>query len=116
MTEHDRDHDRDHDQDQEAPAAPAPAQRAASSGPDVPWGLVAFLIGAIVLTVFVLQNGQDTELRFLGWQSTYPLSFIIVLVVVVTVILDEILGFVLKRRRAKRRAEREELKRLRRES
>jgi len=78
--------------------------------------LALFLVGAILLTTFVLQNGQDTELRFLGWRETYPLSFIIVIVTAVTVILDEILGFVVKRRRARRRAEREELRRLRGES
>lgn len=80
---------------------------------DIPWGLVGFLVGAILFTTFVLQNGQDVELRFLGWDGSFPLSFIIVIVAVVAVILDEILGIALRRRRRRRRAEREELRRLR---
>lgn len=94
------------------PGAPGPTTRVDDRA-DIPWGLASFLVGAILFTTFVLQNGQDVELRFLGWDGTFPLSFIIVIVTVVTVILDEILGLALRRRRKKRRAEREELKRLR---
>ncbi|HEY5686494.1 MAG TPA: lipopolysaccharide assembly protein LapA domain-containing protein [Acidimicrobiia bacterium] len=79
----------------------------------IPWGLGSFLAVAVLLVVFAVQNTQDVDLRFLGWEGRFPLVVIIVTVVVVTVVLDEILGTVLRRRRARRRAEREELKRLR---
>lgn len=88
--------------------APAPERR-----PDVPWGVAGFLVLALLLVVFAVQNTQSVELRFLGFEGSYPLVVIIITVVVVTVILDEILGFVMRRRRARRTREREELKRLR---
>ena len=94
--------------DQPAQEAPAQERR-----PDVPWGLAGFLILALLLVVFAVQNTQSVELRFLGFEGSYPLVVIIITVVVVTVLLDEMLGFVMRRRRARRAREREELKRLR---
>jgi uncharacterized integral membrane protein len=92
----------------------APASRPSTpKGPDVPWGLAGFLILALLLVVFAVQNTQSVELRFLGFEGSYPLVIIIVTVVVVTVILDEILGFVMSRRRARRARDRKELERLR---
>lgn len=79
----------------------------------VPWGLAAFLVGVVLLVVFVVQNAQSVSLKFLGWEGEYPLSLIIILVIAVTVLLDEILGGVLRRRRRRRRTEKEELRRLR---
>ncbi len=79
----------------------------------IPWGLGLFLVVAVLLVVFAVQNTQDVDLRFLGWEGEFPLVVIIVSVVVVSVILDEILGTVIRRRRRRRRAEKEELKRLR---
>lgn len=96
----------------ERPAADEPSIPEPSSG--LPWGLVAFLLGVVLLVVFVVQNVQEVELRFLGWTRTYPLSLIIIVVIAVTVLLDEILGAVLRRRRRRRRVEKEELRRLRR--
>ena len=104
------------DEDFEGDLGPEPAGERPAQAPepsDIPWGLVGFLVGAILFTTFVLQNGQDVDLRFLGWDGSFPLSFIIVIVAVVAVILDEILGIALRRRRRRRRAEREELRRLR---
>ncbi len=79
----------------------------------IPWGLGLFLAVAVLLVVFAVQNTQDVDLRFLGWEGEFPLVVIIVTVVVVAVLLDEILGAVLRRRRKRRRAEKEELRRLR---
>lgn len=86
-----------------------------SDRPGVPWGLAAFLVGTVLLVVFVVQNAQSVGLKFLGWEGEYPLSLIIILVIAVSVILDEILGGLLRRRRRRRRAEKEELRRLRKE-
>jgi uncharacterized integral membrane protein len=79
-----------------------------------PWGLAAFLVGVLLLVIFVVQNVQEVALRFLGWEGVYPLSLIIIIVIAMTVLLDEILGGVLRRRRRKRHAEKAELRRLRR--
>lgn len=93
----------------EPPASRAPAPK--ESG--VPWGLAGFLILALLLVVFAVQNTQSVELRFLGFEGSYPLVVIIVTVVVVTVVLDEILGFIMRRRRVRRARDRAELERLR---
>lgn len=101
-------HDDDIDESVEAP--PRVVDR-----PGVPWGLAGFLIGVVLLVIFVVQNVQEVELRFLGWEGTYPLSLIIIVVIAVTVLLDEFLGAALRRRRRQRKAEKEELRRLRRQ-
>lgn len=79
-----------------------------------PWGLAAFLIGVLLIVIFVVQNVQEVALRFLGWEGEYPLSLIIIIVIALTILLDEILGGLLRRRRRNRRAEKAELRRLRR--
>ncbi|MEX2278651.1 MAG: lipopolysaccharide assembly protein LapA domain-containing protein [Acidimicrobiia bacterium] len=86
-----------------------------SEGPGVPWGLAGFLLSVILLVVFVVQNVQEVALRFLGWEGEYPLSLIIIVVIAISVLLDEFLGAALRRRRRIRKAEKEELRRLRRE-
>lgn len=86
------------------------------TGPGVPWRLALFLILAIVVVVFAVQNTQDVELHFLGWNWELPLVIIILMAVVVTIILDQILTGLVTRRRRRRRIEREELRRLRGES
>lgn len=78
------------------------------------FGLILFLIVAILLVVFTVQNSEEAvTLRFLAWEGEFPLALIIIGVVAVSVILDEIMGLVLRRRRRLRLAEKQELKRLR---
>ncbi len=98
-------------QDEHGDTAPPTAPVAVRSG--APWGLAAFLLGVVLLVVFVVQNVQDVSLRFLGFEGEYPLALIIIVVIAVTILLDEILGAALRKRRRTRRAEREELRRLR---
>lgn len=83
--------------------------------PGVPWGLAAFLVSVVLLVIFVVQNVQDVALRFLVWEGEYPLSLIIIVVIAISVLLDEMLGSALRRRRRRRHAEKEELRRLRRQ-
>lgn len=102
--------------DDQSPDVPEPEQGLAEPAeprPGVPWGLGAFLVGVVLLVVFVVQNAQEVALKFLGWEGEYPLSLIIILVVAITVLLDQILGSALRRRRRRRKAEREELRQLR---
>lgn len=96
-----------------APPPPAPAAAPISARTELPFGLVFFLILSLAVVVFAVQNTQDVELRFLGWEGVFPLAVVIIAVVVISVILDEILGLVLRRRKRRRLAERRELERLR---
>lgn len=96
-----------------SPETPVPEPAPESPRAGVPWGLAGFLVLAVLLVVFAVQNTQSVELRFLGFDGSYPLVVIVITVVVVSVLLDEILGFVMRRRRMRRAREREELKRLR---
>ncbi|MGH8912584.1 MAG: lipopolysaccharide assembly protein LapA domain-containing protein [Acidimicrobiia bacterium] len=81
--------------------------------PAIPWRLGLFLLLAVVVVVFSVQNTQDASLHFLGWSWELPLVIIILMTVVVSVLLDEVLGGIIKRRRRRRHEEREELRRLR---
>lgn len=83
------------------------------SSPPIPWRLGVFLLLAVLVVVFAVQNTQDATLHFLGWSWSLPLVIIILATVVVSVILDEVLGAVIKRRQRRRHEEREELRRLR---
>jgi uncharacterized integral membrane protein len=97
-------------------AAPVSHQRprAMNARTELPFGLIAFLLIAVLLVIFTVQNSAESvTLKFLGWEGAYPLALIIIGVVAVTVILDEILGLVLRRRRRRRLAEKQELRRLR---
>lgn len=60
-----------------------PQQRAATDGKDPLrgsrtsgiWGAVIALVLVLILTaVFILQNTQETEVNFLGWSGTAPVS------------------------------------------
>ncbi len=90
---------------------PATPPKVPSSG--IPWGLAAFLVLALIVAIFAVQNPQDVEISFLVWDWRFPLAVVIIAVVAVSVILDEVLGALLRRRRRKRRAEKQELKQLR---
>jgi uncharacterized integral membrane protein len=81
--------------------------------PAIPWRIGLFLLLAVLVVIFSVQNTQDVALRFLGWSWELPLVIVILGSVVVSVLLDEILGGIIKRRRRQRYLEREELKRLR---
>lgn len=97
-------------EDQAPQTAPVPI---AEPGPGLPWRLGLFLLLAVVVVIFAVQNTQDVELQFLGWTWQLPLVIIITITVVVSVLLDEILGGIIRRSRRKRQMERRELKRLR---
>ncbi len=97
---------------------PAPTRqdmpRPINARTEIPFGLIVFLIIAILLVIFTVQNSSgDVPLKFLVWEGSYPLALIIIGVVAVTIILDEVLGLFLRRRKRKRFAEKQELKRLR---
>lgn len=78
------------------------------------WGLVSFIVLAIVVIILSAQNTQEVELKALGWTVQAPLVVIILVTVLATVVLDELVGVILRARKKKRIAEKAELKRLRR--
>ncbi len=80
-------------------AAP-PATKLVAVGGGIAWRLIFFLLLALVLVVFAVQNTGSVDLSFLGWSWNVPLAVVLVGVVVATVILDEIFGFWWRRRRA----------------
>lgn len=96
---------------------PMPEQKAPtllSARTEIPFGLIVFLIIAVLLVIFTVQNSsEDVTLKFLPWEGQYPLALIIIGVVAVTVILDEVFGLFLRQRRRRRLAEKQELQRLR---
>lgn len=102
----------EHEEPREVPETVEPEPRPAV-GPGVPWRLAVFLVLAVVVVVFAVQNTQDVELRFLGWTWQLPLAIILLMAVVVSILLDEIVGGLVRRRRLRRRQERQELRRLR---
>ena len=99
----------------EVPEHEQPERETVVERAGAPWGLAAFLIGVLLIVIFVVQNVQEVALRFLGWEGVYPLSLIIIIVIALAVLLDEILGGVLRSRRRKRRSDKAELRRLRRD-
>ena len=88
--------------------------RPISARTELPFGLIVFLVIAVLLVLFTVQNSSEAvTLKFLVWEGSYPLALIIIGVVSVTVVLDEVFGLFLRQRRRKRLAEKQELKRLR---
>lgn len=70
-------------------------------GGGIAWRLIVFLLLALVLVVFAVQNTDPVDLHFLGWSWSVPLAVVLVGIVAVTVLLDEIVGFFWRRRRAR---------------
>ena len=80
------------------------------------WGLVTGVLLTAIVIVFAAQNTASIEVRFLGWKFATPLIVLILGSLLIGVILDEIAGVVYRRRRRRILNEREELKRLRKET
>ena len=78
---------------------------------------VALLVGvviAVLAIVVTVQNTEDVNVDFLGWEVNAPLVAVILTAAVAGVLLDEILGYFWRRRRRRHLADRAELRRLRR--
>ena len=89
--------------------SPGSSQAAAAADQaGVPWGGIIFLLGAVVLVVFSVQNSDDTQVSFLGWAWTMPLALLVLVTALVTVVLTAAANAFYRRRRRLRRREREE--------
>jgi uncharacterized integral membrane protein len=80
------------------------------------WGLVVGVLLTAMVIVFAAQNTASIEVRFLGWRFAAPVIVLILGSVLAGVILDEIAGLVYRRRKRRILNEREELKRLRKQT
>lgn len=65
-------------------------------------GLVAGVVALTVLVVFVLQNTQKTEIKFLFWSFEFSVWFALVIAIVLTLVVERLGGWVWRRRRRKR--------------
>ena len=56
--------------------------------------MIAMLVGAVFLTVFTLQNPNNTDVKFMGWQSSQiPLIIVIVGSLSFGAIISMLMGF-----------------------
>lgn len=69
----------------------------------IAWGFVAFLLGAALLAVFVVQNTDETRIEFLFWDITMSAGVIIMLVVLLTLTFDQLISFLYRRSKRKKR-------------
>jgi uncharacterized integral membrane protein len=83
-------------------------------GTGVSVALVVGVLIAVLAIVVAVQNTDDVNVDFLGWEVDAPLLAVILTAAVAGVLLDEILGFFWRRRRRRHLADRAELRRLRR--
>lgn len=75
-----------------------------TGGPPVK--LIALLVVAALLAVFIVQNGADAPIEFLWVDGTWPVWVVIGISVVVGIVLDRL--FAWQWRRARRRKQREQ--------
>jgi uncharacterized integral membrane protein len=87
--------------------------KSSGDGSGLSWGVVVFLICALLFVVFVVQNMSDVPIKLFGWTTTLPLPLVIVVTALLAVVADEIVGVVRRRRRRARQAEKDELNRYR---
>lgn len=76
-------------------------------------GLVAIILVALILFILAVQNTQEVQVDFLGFEFSVPVFGIAIGAALLAVILDELIGLVWRRRTRTRLEERAELKRLR---
>jgi uncharacterized integral membrane protein len=69
----------------------------------IAWGFVAFLLGAALLAVFVIQNTEEIQVEFFFWDVTLSVGVIFMLVVLATLIFDQLVSFLYRRSKRKKR-------------
>ncbi len=76
-------------------------------------GWAVILLFALVLLILAVQNTQNVDVSFLGWDFAFPLFGVAIGAALAAVVLDELIGLVWRRRRRAMLAERAELRKLR---
>lgn len=115
-----------HDKPSDGPAAKAEAPAASDQGEGAErrvfvgtgffWGLVVGVVITAMVIVFAAQNTASIEVKFLGWRFATPLIVLILGSVLAGIVIDEVAGLVYRRRKRRILNEREELKRLRKQT
>jgi len=82
--------------------------RTTEDGVGVPWGGIIFLLGAVALVVFSVQNSGNANVTFLGWVWEMPLALLVLVTALVTIVLTVAANAFYRRRRMMRRRERGE--------
>ncbi len=77
-----------------------------SSG--IAWGFVAFLLGAVLLAIFVVQNTEQILVEFLFWDIKMSIGVVIMVVVLVTLTFDQVISLFYRRSKRKKRTMRAE--------
>lgn len=76
--------------------------------PGIAWGLVAFLLGATLLAIFVVQNTEEILVEFLFWDVTMSVGVVIMVVVLVTLTFDQVISLLYRRSKRKKQTMRAE--------
>lgn len=83
-----------------------------TAGPDdtpgIAWGFVAFLLGAALLAIFVIQNTEEILVEFLFWDVTMSTGVVIMVMVLVTLTFDQVISLLYRRSQRKKRTMRAE--------
>ena len=77
-----------------APApAPAPKDPLRSSRTSGIWiAIVAMALLLLLLVIFILQNTQDVQVSFLGWEGRAPLAVSLLIAAIVGILLTAVAG------------------------
>jgi uncharacterized integral membrane protein len=76
--------------------------------PGIAWGFVAFLLGAALLAIFVIQNTEEILVEFLFWDVTMSTGVVIMVMVLVTLTFDQVISLLYRRSQRKKRTMRAE--------
>ena len=75
----------------------------ADDQPGIAWGFVAFLLGAALLAIFVVQNTEQILVEFLVWDVKMSIGVVIMVVVLVTLTFDQVISLFYRRNKRKKR-------------
>ena len=89
---------------------PPPARRL---GTGLYAGFIVGLVVAIGVVIGIIQNSQQVELKYLGWDLQTPLVVVLLVTILATVIVSAVVGLMWRHRRRRELGEREELRGLR---
>lgn len=98
----------------EAPPEPAPPpHERVYRGTGVYAAVVAGILLATAIIVFVAQNTAGVDITWIVWDATVALAALVLAAMLLGVVLAVVVGSVWRRRQRRMRTEREELERLR---
>jgi uncharacterized integral membrane protein len=82
-------------------------------GTGIYWNLLVAVALVAAILVAIVQNTQDVELKYLGWDVHTPLIVVMLVTIFVTAVFTGLVGFAWRWRRRSQLAKRAELEELR---